>query len=207
MARRLSIIKLPSESITLRITTDGFIIFELFVETVSQSISIILQQAGEITRTVTPPAPPPIFPGIWPQPMNYIRRISESLSTSTAPNSLQKVFRTVLQSIASSSELQSITTVPSMAYERFAETIIRHFDNTVSAVRIPGLPLGEGETPWWGLRFWLAVLLLIVSIYYYMKWREPVPPYLDIDDRDEPPDEEPPEPVPEPMPVLEGGST
>jgi len=207
MARRLSIIKLPSQSITLRITTDGFRVFELFVETVSQSMSIILQQADKITRTVTPPTPPPIFPGFWPQPMNYIRRISESLSLSAAPNNLQKVFRTVLQSITSSSELQSITTVPSAVYERFASMIIRHFDNTVSAVRIPGLPLGEGDIPWWGLRFWLAVLLLIASIYFYMKWREPAPPYLDIDDRDEPPDEEPPEPIPEPIPAPMGGST
>jgi len=208
MARRLSIIKLPSESITLRITTDGFKVFELFVETVSQSMSIILQQADKITRTVAPP--PPFFPPgmIWPQPMNYIRRISESLSISVAPNNLQKVFRAVLQSITSSSELQSILMLPpTLIFERFASTIIRHFDNTVSSVTIPGLPLGEGETPWWGLRFWLAVLLLIVSIYFYMKWRDPTPPYLTIDDRDEPPEEEPPEPLPEPMPVPMGGST
>jgi len=94
-----------------------------------------------------------------------------------------------------------------VVYERFASMIIRHFDNTVSAVRIPGLSLGEGDIPWWGLRFWLAVLLLIASIYYYMKWREPEPPYLTLDDRDEPPDEEPPEPVPEPIPAPMGGST
>jgi hypothetical protein len=210
MTRQLSIIRLPSEAITLKITTDGFRLFKLFV---SQSMSIILQRAGEITGTVTPP--PPFFPPgmFWPQPMSYIRSISEALSISVAPNNLQKVFRTVLQAITSSSALQSITTVPpSLVYERFASTIIRHFDNTVRAVTIPGLPLGEGETPWWGIRFWLAVILLLVSIYFYMKWRDPTPPYLTVDDGDEPSEEEPleeepPELVPEPMPVPIGGST
>jgi hypothetical protein len=145
--------------------------------------------------------------------MNYIRSISESLSISVAPNTLQKVFRTALQSISSSSALQSITMLrPPLVYERFASTIIRHFDNSVSSVTIPGLPLGEGETPWWGIRFWLAVILLLLSIYFYMKWRDPTPPYLTVDDRDEPPEEEPleeepPELIPEPMPVPMGGST
>jgi hypothetical protein len=199
VARRLTAIRLPSEAISLRAVLGGGRLFEVFVQTVTLGLSDAVRQAHSLGGGNIPW--PPMFPPFILPSAQHTRLVFESISVEGAASSAQKIFRTVLQSITSSSGIwDSITAAPAEIFRRFASAVLEIIVGTPGAFHSPVVvPPDEPTSFPWTLFIGLLLGIMLLILYWYSRRRGAGGLHVVLDDEQPPPPlDQPPQPVPVP---------
>jgi hypothetical protein len=197
VARRLTAIRLPSEAISLKAVLGGGRLFEVFVQAVTLGLSDAVRQAHNLGGGNIPW--PPMFPPFILPSAQHTRLVFESISVEGTAANAQKIFRTVLQSITSSSGVwDSITTVPAEIYRRFASAVLEIIGGTPGVFHIPASVPEPTRLPW-ALFIGLLLGILLLILYWYSRRRGAGGLHVVLDDEPPPPPlDQPPQPVPVP---------
>jgi hypothetical protein len=179
--------------------------FQVFVDSVSQGLSVSVSIVQDFTKFVQPPPPPPIFPPIF---NNYVRSVAQSLSMHVRSSGVQALLRTVGETISSAVRTLAEFTVvpppidPPIFYRRFVSVVLELLSKSIISVEeafIPPLRRGDAQRTVIGL---LLGIVLTIIYKFLNRWREKGLPSFPVDG-DEPP-EDPPMTPPIPQPVLMG---
>jgi hypothetical protein len=195
--QQLSALRSPSESISLMVGAEVFTFFNLFVEEVSQAVSIALRHAQSITRAVTPPHI--VYPPFPPSFAYYSRMISEAISIKGRATGVQTLLRIVLQAVTSIPQvMRSITPSPPIFYQRITDAVVRLFSGSPTTIHTPVASQDEGKGFPGSIIMGLVIGLALTALIWY---RRRVPERAGVPASGDRPPEEPPEPPPEPVPA------
>ena len=209
--RQLSATRMPSQSISMRAIAQTFSGFQIFVESVSQGLSVSARIVRDFIKFVhPPPSPPPIFMYGF---NSYVRSVAQRLSMRVGATGVQAIFRTVGETVISAVRVLTEFTAtsppidPPILYRRFVSAVLELLGKcTISVEEAFIQPVRRGNAQRTVIGLLLGIVLTIIY-RFLMRWREKEFPSLPVG-RDEPP-EEPPMTPPIPQPVLmsegEGG--
>jgi hypothetical protein len=140
-----------------------------------------------------------MFPPFILPSAQHTRLVFESISVEGAATSAQIIFRTVLQSITSSSGVwDSITAAPAEIFQRFASAVLEIVVGTPGVFHSPAIVPEPSRFPWI-LIIGLLLGILLLILYWYSRRRGAGGLHVVLDDEQPPPPlDQPPQPVPVP---------